>query len=240
MSFESWCTDTSERIISEYSALLAEHGYVHGTNVPDSLDHLGFFSNFGSPTAGPSGRVVEDVVPVPGMDDVYYGGNRNELFPHTEGYELAEDPPAQLALWCVVPVDGDGGETLLWDSRRVLDAASPDLLRLLETHEFGFQSSEGLRRLSQGTSSRHPILTRNKASGQYMLRFSLNNMLDSDAGPEIANFREECRQTFDQECVRVAYRRNDFIHWNNWRVLHSRTAFSGSRHLRRVQLNPTA
>src|SRR5882762_9074550 len=80
----------------EYRRLLAENGLVHAVDVPDRFDHSQFFAKFGEFYPGPSGKLIDDIAPEAGMDDVYYGSNSRSLLPHTEGYEFEGLPPRYL------------------------------------------------------------------------------------------------------------------------------------------------
>jgi alpha-ketoglutarate-dependent taurine dioxygenase len=233
------CADPAnfdDALWGRYRSLLAEHGYVHVTDVPDGFDHEKFLAGFGEPFPGPFGRIVDDIVPEPGMDDVYYAGNRQALLPHTEGYECPGLPPRYLALWCVTPpVADEGGETTLYDAAPLLAGLSPDLASRLFDRRYEYRASAGLTRLGRTRRASHPVLE--TVDGHTVLRLSCNNMEITDADDPVHGFLAEVRREFEAGCVAVDYRRNDFVHWDNWRVLHSRNAFTGStRHLRRMQL----
>jgi alpha-ketoglutarate-dependent taurine dioxygenase len=220
---------------SAYAALLERNGYVHLTDVPDGFDHPRFLARFGDFYPGPSGKLIDDVIAEPGMDDVYYGNNRQGLLPHTEGYEFAGLPPRYLALWCVVPPVGLGGETTLLDAYPLLEALPAEERRQLEAETYDWQASEGLRRRGLGQRSTHPILE--TVDGVSLLRFSCNNILLPEAAEPVRSFLSSTKQLFDAEHVTIKYRRNDLLHFDNWRMLHSRNAFEdAARHLKRVQL----
>lgn len=230
-----------ETLTKTYSLLLSRNGYVHVTDVPSNFDHKGFLSRFGSFMMSPLGNVVDDVVPEPGMDDVYYGGNRQALFPHTEGYEYDGLPPKYLALWCVTPASGHGGRTTLFDAAPFLSALEVAEQSWLESTDFDWQASAGLRRLGKVRVARHRILER--IDGETVLRFSYNNILSAGVAERPAEtsltgqFLERIRNAFEEGHVAISYREGDLLHWNNWRVLHAREAFvDPSRHLKRVQI----
>lgn len=224
-------------LLAAHARLLEENGYVHATCVPEGFDHEEFLGRFGTFRPGPSGAAVEDVVPEPGMDDVYYGGNRMPLLPHTEGYEVPGLPPRLLGLWCVVPPRGSGGETTLLDTRPVLEGLPPEDRACLEKRELRWRAGAGLRRLGIGEETDAPMLQR--VGGVTVLRFSLNNVvIPDDTAPAVA-LQKLLKKEFDRAHVAVRYRERDLLLWDNWRVLHSRTGFSDTaRHLRRVQISP--
>lgn len=224
-------------LLAAHARLLEENGYVHATCVPEGFDHEAFLSRFGAFRPGPSGAAVEDVVPETGMDDVYYGGNRMALLPHTEGYEVAGLPPRLLALWCVVPPTGRGGETTLFDTRPVLEKLPPEDRAYMEGRAVRWHASAGLQRLGIGEETEAPMLQ--QSGHDTVLRFSLNNVvIPDDAAPAVA-LQKLLQREFDRAHVAVRYRERDLLLWDNWRVLHSRTGFSDTaRHLRRVQISP--
>jgi alpha-ketoglutarate-dependent taurine dioxygenase len=208
---------------------------VHAIEVPESFDHAAFLAGFGDFYPGPSGKLVDDIVPEAGMDDVYYGGNRRSLLPHTEGYEFAGLPPRYLALWCVTPSAGEGGETTLMDTTPLLAWLSERDRHVLRTQRFAFHGSAGLRRRGLDQHATHPILA--TVDGFTVLRFSSNNIEIDRADPAAQAFLARTTEVFEAAHIAIRYRRNDLLHWDNWRLLHSRTAFEDPhRHLKRVQI----
>jgi alpha-ketoglutarate-dependent taurine dioxygenase len=230
-------TTLDDALLARYRNLLTRHGYVHVTDVPDEFDHEKFLTGFGEPFPGPFGRIVDDIVPEPGMDDVYYAGNRGGLLPHTEGYECAGLPPRYLALWCVTPpAAGESGETTLYDAAPLLAELPPEVRTGLADKRYQWHASAGLIRLGRTRNVTHTVL--DAVDGRTVLRLSCNNMeIPTDDDPA-HDFLTEVQRRFAAECVSIDHRRNDFVHWDNWRVLHSRNAFTGNtRHLRRMQLS---
>ncbi|MFD6299163.1 TauD/TfdA family dioxygenase [Streptomyces sp. NPDC060235] len=234
VSFENY-EETAKEITIAYRSALHRFGYVHGVGIPDGFDYPGFLAEFGAFYPGPSGNVIEDVKAEAGMDDVYYGSNRRALLPHTEGYEFTDLPPRYLALWCVTPPAGAGGETTLFDARDVVQQLPAADRQILEREVLGWVSSAGLRRKGIGQESVHPILE--TVHDEQLLRFSLNNIVLPAGSDRVELFLERVRQEFEAGHNAVSYERNDLLHWDNWRVLHSRTAFEDpQRHLRRIQI----
>jgi alpha-ketoglutarate-dependent taurine dioxygenase len=225
----------AEACTAAYRRELAEHGYVHVTDVPDSFDHAAFLAAFGEFYPGPSGKLVDDIVPEPGMDDVYYGMNSRALLPHTEGYEFDGLPPRYLALWCVTPPGGAGGETTLMDALPLITALPEADRTFLESNDFEWVGSEGLRRRGLAGHASHPMLT--AVDGVRLLRFSCNNITLPDQARAARSFIDRTRRAFVEDHLAITYRRNDLLHWDNWRILHSRNAFDDpKRHLKRVQI----
>lgn len=213
---------------------MQEHGYVVICNIPDDFDQVTFCRRLGSFVPNYTGAVVGDVRPEPGMDDVYHAGNTRPLTPHTEGYDFSVLPPRYIALWCVHPASGPGGETTIADTAPWLAALNEDERSALEETEYEWKTTEGVNRLGLDLHTRHPILE-NHPKGP-IVRFSCNNLIRDDADPA-AKLQELWRANFDADHVAVTYQRNDMLVWDNWRLLHARNAFTDrSRHLRRVQI----
>jgi alpha-ketoglutarate-dependent taurine dioxygenase len=221
-------------ILRGYRRALRDHGYVVGTSVPDGFDHPEFFSQFGEFMPSPSGELIDDITAQAGMDDVYYGMNTRALLPHTEGYEYPGLPPRYLALWCVVP-PAAGGETTLCDLAPVLAALPEHQRRLLSQSTLRWHGSQGLARLGRAGVSWHPVLE--PTEDGLVLRFSLNNVEEVPETHPYRGLRASACALFQSAHVAVRHAPRGFIHWDNWRVVHSRTAFSDrQRHLRRVQI----
>jgi alpha-ketoglutarate-dependent taurine dioxygenase len=215
--------------------MLAKHGYVHVTDIPDGFDYPRFLATFGEFYPGPSGELIEDVSPEAGMDDVYYGGNQQALLPHTECYEFDGLPPRYLALWCVVPPSGGGGETTLLDTAPLLADLTGAERNALRRRDFEFRASAGLQRRGFTQRAFHPVL--DSVDTLPVLRFSCNNVVVPGHAAAASAFLKRTRLIFEAEHTAITYRRNDLLHWDNWRMLHSRTAFEDpTRRLRRVQL----
>src|SRR5919202_846818 len=213
-----------------------DDGYVYIKDVPDEFDHVSFIENFGRVTPQYDGKPVWDLQPEPGMDDVYHSRNTQPLVPHTELYEYPGTPPRYLALWCIRPAVGEGGETTLADGYAFLESFAPDELEELERRQYKFVSSEGLRRQGMGTSADHPMLER-RADGRPIIRFSYNNMVDADGDQLQARFREGMNRFFADHHFGVSIERNGLLLWDNHRMIHSRTGFADRRrHLRRALL----
>ncbi len=228
-----------EVLRSSYTQMLTINGYVHLVDVPDRFDHVGFLRGFGDFLPSPTGTLVGDMVPEPGMDGIYHSGNRKALVPHTEGYDLNDLPPRYLALWCVVPPSGEDGETTLFDGYKLLGGLSGADRKHLETETYTWSLAAGLRSQGMSYQAQHPVVE--SVDGIVLLRFSYNNLQRPDGDDVAAAFLEQGKQRFDDEHVNVRYHPNDLLHWDNWRMLHARNAFDDPRrHLKRVQLRHRA
>ncbi|MEV0136698.1 TauD/TfdA family dioxygenase [Dactylosporangium sp. NPDC050688] len=217
-----------------FAQLMDEHGYVLMVNVPDDFDQVKFCRSLGSFVPNYTGAVVGDVRPEPGMDDVYHAGNTRPLTPHSEGYDFTVVPPRYIALWCVSPASGPGGETTLADTAPWVAALSDDERSFLLDTEFEWKTTEGVNRLGLDLHTKHPILEEHEKG--MIVRFSCNNLLRADDDPVVA-IQDRWRDNFYDHQIAIDYHRNDVLVWNNWRLLHARNAFTDrSRHLRRIQV----
>ncbi|MFC8513886.1 TauD/TfdA family dioxygenase [Streptomyces sp. NPDC057257] len=228
-----------EALRSTYAKLLRTNGYVHLVDVPDTFDHVGFLRGFGDFLPSPTGTLVGDMVPEPGMDGIYHSGNQQALVPHTEGYDLDELPARYLALWCVVPPSGEGGETTLFDGFKLVNSLGEDERKHLETQTYTWSLAAGLQSQGMMYQAEHPVLE--TVDDELLLRFSYNNLRRPDGDETVADFLERGKERFDAEHTAVRYRPGDLLHWDNWRMLHARNAFEDPhRHLKRVMIRHRA
>jgi alpha-ketoglutarate-dependent taurine dioxygenase len=217
-----------------FTSLINEHGYVHMCNIPDEFDHVGFCHKLGVFVPNYSGAIVGDVRPEPGMDDVYHAGNTRDLTPHTEGYDFTIPPPRYIALWCVTPCEGAGGETTLADAYVWLKSLSNTERDILQMRSYEWKTTEGIRRLGLELHAIHPVLE--DTSLGMIVRFSCNNVIMNEDDPLIP-LQASAKSFFDGNHIAVEYGQNDMLVWDNWRVLHSRNGFADRRrHLRRIQI----
>jgi len=144
------------------------------------FDHLRFLDLLGEPVPQYDRQLVWDLVPESDMDDVHHPWNPRALAPHTEGYELAGRPPRYLALWCVRPAKGPGGETTLADGYAFLRRFSPGDRQRLREVRYEWHASEGLARHGIALRAVHPPLADH--DGRLILRYSHNNVVPVDDG----------------------------------------------------------
>ncbi|MFF5177249.1 TauD/TfdA family dioxygenase [Micromonospora sp. NPDC000316] len=234
------CTDFNgnnlpEKLLhSTFDDLMATHGYVYMCNVPDDFDQVAFCRRIGGFIPNYNGAVVGDVRPEPGMDDVYHAGNTRPLLPHTEGYDFQIVPPRYIALWCVTPCEGEGGETTLMDAHAFMRTLDEKTRQLLTTRTYQWKTTDGIKRLGLDLHTQHPVLE-NHPDG-LIVRFSCNNLVRDEDDPATA-VQKKVREHFAEHHIVIRYDRNDMLVWDNWRMLHSRTAFNDrNRHLRRIQI----
>ncbi|MFF0156159.1 TauD/TfdA family dioxygenase [Streptomyces sp. NPDC005263] len=223
-----------ELLLRTFHQLMDEHGYVLLCNVTEEFDPVRFCRGLGDFVPNYTGAVVGDVRPEPGMDDVYHAGNTRPLTPHSEGYDFAITPPHYIALWCVTPANGPGGETTLMDTRPLVDTMSEQERQHFLTTDYAWKTTEGVQRLGLDLHTQHPILEEH-AKGR-IVRFSCNNLIRDEDDP-VAELQVRWHKTFERDHVAIDYRRRDMLVWDNWRLLHARNAFSDrNRHLRRIQI----
>lgn len=218
-----------------FRQLLGNNGYVHVVDVPESFDHVGFLKELGEFQPTPTGTLVGDVKPEQDMDDVNHGQNRGGLQPHTEGYEFRGTPPRYLALWCVKPAEGRGGETTMLDGNRVLaEFDASERQHFLDT-VYQWRSTEGLARRGVVPTAEHPVLE--ERDGELILRYS-TSYLEIPEGDELARrLIDRGGALYEENHIAIRYEKRDLVVWDNWRMLHSRNAFEDpQRHLKRVQI----
>ncbi|MEU3500415.1 TauD/TfdA family dioxygenase [Streptomyces hundungensis] len=235
------CHDVNGKLLPDsvlryaFDQLLTNNGYVHLVNVPESFDHVAFLKEMGEFQPTPTGAVVGDLKPEAGMEDVYHAQNHRSLLPHTEGYEYEGIPPQFLALWCVTPASGPGGETTLLDSRPLLSRLTEDEHHGFLTTPYRWKSTEGLARHGVENTATHPVLE--EYAGHVILRYSHNNLIVPEGDEAAVQLLASCGKLYEESHTAVSYAPRDMVVWNNWRMLHSRNAFEDpARHLKRVQI----
>ncbi|WP_112263241.1 TauD/TfdA family dioxygenase [Lentzea terrae] len=220
-------------LVNHVRKTLEVDGYAHLRSLPAEFDHRRFATSFGTPMPQYDGELVWDLRPQPDLDDVYDSRNTRALVPHTEGYELDTQPPQFVVLWCVRPAQGEGGETLLADGKSFVDGLAAEDRARLASEKFDWRSSEGLARQGIELNATHPALE--EVNGRLLIRFSENNVLAGSDTGLLERYVKEGRTYFDEACFGVRLDIGDLLIWDNWRMLHSRSAFTDRRrHLRRM------
>ena len=157
-----------------------------------------------------------------------------ELLPHTDG-TYSHDAPGLQLLHCLA-FDGEGGQSTMVDGFRIaseLRSSRPDLYEVLSTVQVpGQYIGDGAHLMASRPVFRHD------ASGE-LVQVSFNNgdrapfLLPAD---EMERFYEALR-AFEALANdhRLQWRRvnppGEAMLFDNWRVLHGRTAYTGHRHL---------
>jgi alpha-ketoglutarate-dependent taurine dioxygenase len=216
--------------------LLDEDGYVYITGAPDGFDFLSQLRRLGQPIRQYNGALIRDVKPEPDIgDDVYSASNTRELTPHTESYEFEGLPPRYVALWCVQPARGPGGETTLADGYRFLRQFSPDEQKSMRSRVYDWRSSPSLASRGVQMCARHPILEAHRAG--LVMRYSNQDIVhvDDDLLPR---YVDGGRQFFETNKLAIRIERNAVLVWDNWRMMHARNGFTDrNRHLRRALIS---
>lgn len=215
-------------------AALASFGYVYVTHADADFDQESLVRSLGTPRPQYAGEEVFDLKPEPDMDDVYHSRNTRALVPHTEAYEYDGEPPRYLALWCIKPAAGEGGETTLVDALPFIAEQSAERQEYMRTVKQEWQSSEGLARKGVHWSNRAAMIEATEAGE--IFRYSYNNVARQDE--VIAQILEDGLRYFDTNHTAIKIERHGLLVWDNWRMMHSRTKFTDSgRHLRRMLID---
>lgn len=143
------------RLVAQFREVLPQYGYVHVTDVPDSFDPVMFCRQLGPLMLHHDGTLVAEVRPSTQTNSVYYPGSTKAFKPHTEAFDLVGLPPRYLALWCVHPAAGAGGQTTLADTRPWIEALPDEELARLKRVEYDWINPHGK---GLGVAARHPIL----------------------------------------------------------------------------------
>jgi alpha-ketoglutarate-dependent taurine dioxygenase len=218
----------------EVASRVGEYGYVYLHDVPDSFDHSAFVASFGELMPQYDGKLIWDIKPEAGMDDIYHSRNTQSLVPHTEAYEYPGRPPRYVALWCVKQASGEGGATTLADGYAMLEDFTDAERQIMCERQYNWHSSTGLARTGISFNEPHPILDR-ASTGEVILRYSLNNVTGGDRDTFLTEYLGRGAEFFQKNFRGIDIERNGLLFWDNWRMLHSRTAFRDrERHLKRA------
>ena len=163
-----------------------------------------------------------------------------ELLPHTDG-TYSHDAPGLQLLHCLA-FDGTGGQSTMVDGFRIaaeLRAAEPDLYDVLARIEVpGQYIGDGSHLMAS-----RPVFRHDRAGE--LVQVSFNNADRAPfllPAPEMELFYDALR-AFESLANdhRLQWRRvnppGDAMLFDNWRVLHGRTAYTGHRHLCGAYIN---
>lgn len=222
--------DGSQKAIEH---LLDKQGYVFLKSPPGDFDYVPYLERLGPLLPQYDGKLVWSIKPELGQEDMYSSMNTRELHPHTEHTEFAGLPPKYLALWCLVPATGQGGQTMLGDVFAFLDTLTLSERSELSRREYEFASTPGLRSMEFGHSARHPLLELRRDLPD-VARFSYACMMCHDDA-FILGIRERLYEFVMRNQIAIDYSTGSLLIWDNYRMVHWRTAFEDRRrHLRRV------
>lgn len=211
---------------------LVKHGYCYVAPTGVRMEFPDVVKELGPLIPQYAGELVRDIRPDPAFSNATPSAyNTAELTPHTEWYESPGLPPRYVALWGVHASEGPGGETTLADGYGLLRHFSEeDRKRFMKvSYEWRLPARRTPENVELAATS--PILQRH--GGVDVLRFSTNDLRVSDELS--AEYVRVGVRYFRENCVAVKVQKGGLLVWDNWRMLHSRTAFEDKRrHLRRV------
>src|SRR5205807_8714026 len=105
----------------------------------------------------------------------------------------------------------------------------------LRERAYQFTSTDQLRSQGIDMSSSHPILLEHE--GTPIISISCNYIVRDESDEFIANILANLGEFFGKWHVAVDYNLNDMLILDNWRMIHSRNAFTDlGRHLKRIQI----
>lgn len=211
---------------------LASAGYAFVRGLPESFEYPAELAGLGPLVPQYGGALVRDVKPDPAVSNaVVSSANMAELTPHTEWYEFPGLPPRYVALRCVHPAEGPGGETTLADGYHLLEDYSMAERERLIIDIRQWRSRPALAREGVHEVAYHPIIEVHDTT--VLLRFSTLDMLADDDLSQ--RWVSHGRRFFESSKTAIRIERHGLLVWDNWRMLHARNAFTDSRrHLRRV------
>jgi len=238
MTFDSWegfrmtAPTMTGFDVDSIRGTLASAGYAYVRGLPEDFDHPAELTRLGPLVPQYGGALVRDVKPDPEVSDtVVSSANMAELTPHTEWYEFPGLSPRYVALWCVQPAEGPGGETTLADGYRLLDDYTMQERERLTIDIRQWRSTPTLAREGVQEVAYHPIIEIHRST--VLLRFSTLDMLTDDALSQ--RWVHHGRAFFEANKIGIKIERDGLLLWDNWRMLHARNGFSDPRrHLRRV------
>ncbi len=227
---------TSTQVFEAQKRRLESDGYLYLEDLPEDFDHLAFAQRFGTLMPQYDGEIVWSIKADPKFDDHYHSLNTKKLNPHTECYEFEGTPPRYLALWCVHPASCGGGLTTLADGYRFIEQLSDSDRRYVSEKRFPYCSSSGIQASNLGRVAEHPMYD-TSSQDRPIVRYSFNCM-QRDGDARMEEIAQRFKQFFHDTCVGIEWKKNAFLIWDNFRILHSRTAYKDrARELRRVWLS---
>ena len=159
---------------------------------------------------------------------------------HTDG-TYSEDPPGVQALHCLA-FDGEGAFSVFADGFRVaarLRSEAPEAFRFLSEIEVpGEYLGDGVHLLA-----RHPVLGLDGTGGLRRVCFNNFDRAPFRPRPEVTEAFYAALRRFhallsdEAFHLRLQLRPGLAVLFDNWRVLHARTGFTGHRHMAGFYLN---
>lgn len=219
---------------STLRAELEATGYLYIDRIPEGFDHAAFIQDHLGPLLPQwdGETTIWSIKPEAGFETTYHSNNTKKLTPHTECFEWEAVPPKYLGLWCVVPNEGEGGQTTLLDGDEFLATLTEEERTRLRTQNYRYVSTPGLQQMELGLSAVHPVLEERAGLGP-ILRFSCQCIADAD--DFCRDISNRVLDHFEMHKIEVDFSERSLLLWNNHRFLHSRNAFQDARrHLKRI------
>jgi Taurine catabolism dioxygenase TauD, TfdA family len=227
-----------------WSAPLASRGWVLVEGAGDRPAVEAMLAEIGELSSQYQGRLRHEVRYRPGYDDLQYSQSANAITPHTEAPGL-DPPPRYLALHCHRQACCGGGHTMLADCRAFLAELPARLRAEARRRPIRFDLASGVA--IKGRAAVAAPLESRSADGAPIVRYSYNVLRDGALeGPArerddldgLDPFRRELclrgRAFCARRGARVLIPDAGLLVFDNWRMLHSRTAYSDrTRHLTR-------
>ena len=219
----------SDTAIANFQQILKTQGYLYLEQLPDDFDHLVFASKFGVLLPHKyNGEYVFTIKVNPNLGDRYPAFTTSEVEPHTEGYEYEHRPLHYQCLWCVSPATCGGGQILLADGYAFVNSLSNEEREYITVYKFEFVTPSG-------SIVKHPLYDV-ESGKQPIVRFNFSQ-LRRESDRTLNNIATRFLQFFDDEKIAINWSKNDFLIWDNFRMLHSRTTYQDrDRELKRVYL----
>ena len=214
-------------------ARLQESGWVVIEDVPAAKAEVELaLARLGALQPQYSGLTFWDVIPKsPGKGTSI--GDR-ELSFHTELAEFA-DPPRYVALYCLRPAVS-GGALKLLDLRPVLEALSAAKISVLMQEPVTVYCEDEIARAHGNIAFTAPVLSRR--DGQLAVRYD-PPQIDASTPASLRDFADRILTLGEQHLASFVQQAESLAIWDNWRIVHGRTAFEGTeRHLWRCCVKP--
>ncbi|WP_261641281.1 TauD/TfdA family dioxygenase [Erwinia mallotivora] len=214
---------------------LISTGYVYINDIRTEDEFLSVVQDVGKIVPQYDNQLVWSIKAEKRFENTYHSKNNKELMPHTECYEYNSLPPRYLALWCKEP--GNEGEGFTWLSNLMpfFDMIPAGKKKELENIPLRYFSTAGLQEENIGKEAWHPFLSY-APDGTPLVRFSYTCM-DYSALADFSDLRDELMTFINANAIKIAWKKNALLIWNNFRLVHSRSGYSNyNRELRRVWL----
>ncbi len=208
-------------------------GWVRIDGVPAAKEVVeAILEQLGSLQPQYGGRICWDVIPKCPGQGTSIGNSKIDF--HTELAEFPE-PPRYVALYCLRPSQ-KGGALMLLDLRTLIDRLPPALMEALLRDPVTVRCEDAIAEVHGHRAFSAPPLSRR--SDALLLRYDPmpSGGTLSEALNELTTLIDEFRPGHLVEFVQPA---GSLVIWDNWCVVHGRTAFEGAeRHLWRYCIKP--